>query len=133
LRGHAAFDAFCVYAYFSRTSALSDGFAAVPLSEKGGYSGHGRQFSPEGLPICKAGLPMPLKFTFTDRTSCLIEHERGNPRLPGAYMRARSCIQPKPLKLAPSITNNGSRVVAPRCGTSRENAHLYWHALALHP
>lgn len=75
----AAFDAWYVYAYFSSTSQPSTpaGFAAVPFSEKGGKSVTDRQFSPEGLPICQAGLPMPLKFTFTDRTSCLVEHERG--------------------------------------------------------
>ena len=75
----AAFDAWYVYAYFSGTSQPSTpaGFAAVPFSEKGGKSVTDRQFSPEGLPICQAGLPMPLKFTFTDRTSCLVEHERG--------------------------------------------------------
>lgn len=36
-----------------------------------------RLLSPEGLPLCAAGLPMPLLFTFTDRTTCLVEHERG--------------------------------------------------------
>ena len=45
----------------------------MPFSEKGGKTVTGRQFSLEGLPICKAGLPMPLKFAFTDRTSCLVE------------------------------------------------------------
>lgn len=73
----AAFDAFYVYAYFHRTSAMRDGFAAVPFSEKGGKAVTDRQFSSEGLPMCKAGLPMPLKVAFTDRTTCLIEHERG--------------------------------------------------------
>jgi hypothetical protein len=73
----AAFDAWYVYAYFYRENDPSGGFAAVPFSEKGGYKANGRQFSPEGLPLCAAGLTMPLQFTFTDRTSCLIEHERG--------------------------------------------------------
>ena len=73
----AAFDAFYVYAYFSRGSAMSDGFAAVPFSEKGGKKVTHRTFSSAGLPICQAGLPMPLKFAFTDHTSALIEHERG--------------------------------------------------------
>jgi hypothetical protein len=73
----AAFDAFYVYAYFYRTPAMSDGFAAVPFSERGGLSVTDRHFSPDGLPLCKAGLPMPLAFTFTDRTTCLVEHERG--------------------------------------------------------
>jgi hypothetical protein len=37
---------------------------------------HGRQFSPEGLPLCAAGKPMFVKFTYTDRTTAIIEHER---------------------------------------------------------
>jgi hypothetical protein len=73
----AAFDAWYVYAYFHRENDPAGGFAAVPFSEKGGYKANGRQFSPEGLPICAAGLAMPLKFTYTDRTTCLVEHERG--------------------------------------------------------
>ncbi len=73
----AAFDAWYVYAYFYRENNPASGFAVVPFSEKGGYKAKGRQFSPDGLPLCAAGLPMPLQFTYTDRTSCLIEHERG--------------------------------------------------------
>lgn len=38
---------------------------------------HARQFSAEGLPLCQAGFAMPLQYAFTDRTSCLVEHERG--------------------------------------------------------
>lgn len=70
----AAFDAFYVYEYFYRLDDPS-AFAAVPFAEKGGYKS--RKFSPEGLPLCEAGLPMPLLFTYTDRTLTLIEHERG--------------------------------------------------------
>ena len=66
-----AYDAFYVYQYFHDAG----GFAAVPFSEKGGRQS--RSFSPEGLPLCAAGLAMPLKFTFTDRTSTLVVHERG--------------------------------------------------------
>ena len=51
--------------------------AAVPFTAKGGYGEGGRQFNPEGLPLCRAGLPMRLRQAFLDRTSCLIEHERG--------------------------------------------------------
>jgi len=71
----AAFDAFYVYEYFYRADDPA-AFAAVPFSERGGYKAGGRQFTPEGLPLCRAGLPMPLKFTYTDRTSAIIEHER---------------------------------------------------------
>lgn len=78
----AAFDAWYVYAYFYRAQDPLGGFAAIPFSERGGYTAHGRQFDPTGLPVCRAGLPMPLQFTFTDRTTCLIEHERGQYRCP---------------------------------------------------
>jgi hypothetical protein len=68
-----SFDAFYVYEYFHREGqSWQDGFAAVPLS---GRKSH-RDFSPDGLPLCQAGLPMPLKSTFMNRTS-YIEHERG--------------------------------------------------------
>jgi hypothetical protein len=69
----AAFDAFYVYQYF-----YPQGFAAVPFSQKGGYK---RSFSEDGLPLCKAGLPMPLKLTFTSR-STLVEHEQGRHACP---------------------------------------------------
>jgi len=70
----AAFDAFYVYEYFHRPDDPA-AFAAVPFSEKGGYKN--RKFTPEGLPLCAAGLAMPLLFTYTDRTVTIIEHERG--------------------------------------------------------
>jgi hypothetical protein len=72
----AAFDAFYVYAHFHRDDDPG-AFAAVPFVRKGGYNVTDRRFSPEGLPLCAAGLPMPLRFTYTDRTVTLIEHERG--------------------------------------------------------
>jgi hypothetical protein len=73
----AAFDAWYVYAYFYRQNDPASGYAAVPFSEKGGYKVKGRQFASDGRPLCQAGWPMPLQFTYTDRTTCLIEHERG--------------------------------------------------------
>ncbi len=77
-----AYDAFYVYQYFHEAG----GFAAVPLSQKGGLQG--RTFSPDGLPLCAAGLPMPLKFAFTDRTSTLVVHERGRYVCPLRYPQA---------------------------------------------
>lgn len=68
----AAFDAFYVYEYFHQADQTG-GFAAVPFSERGGYK---RTFSENGLPVCSAGLPMPLKATFISKTT-LVEHERG--------------------------------------------------------
>ncbi|MFL7808905.1 MAG: hypothetical protein AB8I80_09770, partial [Anaerolineae bacterium] len=71
----AGFDAWYVYAHFHRDGVpWPEAFAAVPFSEKGGHKA--RQFDPDGLPLCRAGLPMPLKSTFIDRTS-LVEHECG--------------------------------------------------------
>jgi hypothetical protein len=67
----AAFDAFYVYEYFHQDG--QEGFAAVPFSERGG---HRRTFDEEGLPLCQAGLPMPLKYTFWSKTT-LVEHECG--------------------------------------------------------
>ncbi len=72
----AAFDAWYVYDYFNREED-PEAFAAIPFSEKGGYKAKGRQFSPEGLPICAAGLEMPLKFSYMDQTISIIPHERG--------------------------------------------------------
>jgi hypothetical protein len=74
----AAFDAFYVYEYF----ADAGGFAAVPLTERGGQGK--RAFSHDGLPLCQAGLPMPLRYTFWCRTT-LIEHERGRYACPLRY------------------------------------------------
>jgi len=73
----AAFDAWYVYAYFYRENDPDSGFAAVPFAEKGNYKAKQRQFAPNGWPLCAAGLAMPLKFTYTDRTTAIIEHERG--------------------------------------------------------
>lgn len=67
----AAFDAFYTYEYFHATG----GFAAVPLVEKGKCVK--RSFNSEGLPLCAADKPMPLKATYLDRTTAIIEYQRG--------------------------------------------------------
>lgn len=67
----AAFDAFYIYEYFH--SDEHDGFAAVPFTERGGYK---RLFDQQGWPVCQAGFPMPLKYTFWSKTT-LFPHERG--------------------------------------------------------
>jgi hypothetical protein len=70
----AAYDAFYVYEYSHRDDLpLDEAFAAVPLSKRGGKH---RQFDDQGLPLCEAGLAMPLKLTFTCKTT-RVEHERG--------------------------------------------------------
>lgn len=65
----AAFDAFYIYDYFDQAG----GFAAVPLVDRGRPT---RPFDADGQPLCDAGLAMPMKATFADR-SHLMPHERG--------------------------------------------------------
>jgi hypothetical protein len=72
----AAFDAWYVYEYFHRADG-APGFAAVPFVQKGGYRLHDRHFDEAGLPLCAAGLAMPLKVAYTDRTTTLVPHQRG--------------------------------------------------------
>lgn len=85
----AAFDAFYVYDYFH--SDEHDGFAAVPFSEKGGHAS--RQFDANGLPLCQAGLAMPLKFTYQDNTSTIIPYRRARYVCPLLFPQpnGRSC------------------------------------------
>lgn len=64
-----AYDAHYVYDYFHQAG----GFAAVPLAERGNT---GRQFDAAGLPLCAAGLAMPLKGKFTCN-STHVQHQRG--------------------------------------------------------
>jgi hypothetical protein len=71
----AAFDAFYVYEFFDQAG----GFAAVPLITKGGHS---RTFDAHGLPLCNAGLPMPLKQTFWARKGVLVPHQKARHACP---------------------------------------------------
>ncbi len=128
----AAFDAWYVYAYFHRENDPAAGFAAVPFSEKGGYKVNGRQFSPEGLPICAAGLAMPLKFTFTDRASCLVEHERAKyicPLTPNRSGRVACPIHHKNAKrggctaMMPTSIGARLRYTLDRQGEAYQNAY----------
>jgi hypothetical protein len=64
-----AFDAHYVYDYFHQAG----GFAAVPLNR--GKRGAGRQFAPNGAPLCAASLAMMRLFTYTDRSTFVV-HER---------------------------------------------------------
>jgi hypothetical protein len=78
----AAYDAFYVYEHFHQENQpIEAGFAAVPRSKRGGKR---RQFGPAGLPLCDAGLAMPLKLTFTCKTT-RVEHERGRYACPLVY------------------------------------------------
>jgi hypothetical protein len=71
----AAFDAWYVYAHFHRQGQqnLYQAFAAVPFSLRGG---HRKSFDPQGLPLCQAGLPMPLRSTFWSKAT-LVPHQCG--------------------------------------------------------
>jgi len=77
----AAFDAFYVYDYFHQAGGL----AAVPFVPHGGIKE--RHFDPDGLPLCSAGLPMPLKSTFICRTT-EVEHQRGRYACPLLFPEA---------------------------------------------
>lgn len=75
----AAFDAFYVYEYFHPTEPGAPGFAAIPLRFE-----EIRHFDPTGLPLCEAGLAMPLKSTYMDRTHLFV-HQRGRYACPLLY------------------------------------------------
>ena len=53
----AAFDAWYTFDYFDQAG----GFAAIPATERQPVK---REFDAQGLPLCEAGLPMPLTSTF---------------------------------------------------------------------
>jgi len=81
-----AFDAWYVLDYFNDAG----GFAAVPLGERGLKD---PQFSPAGLPHCQAGLPMPLKSTFTNNRG-LLPQKVGNSVCPLLYPEATASACP---------------------------------------
>jgi hypothetical protein len=56
----AGFEAWYVFDYFLEAG----GFAAIPATERGPAQ---RQFDAQGLPLCEAGLGMPLKASFTNK------------------------------------------------------------------
>ena len=66
----AAYDTFYVHEYFT----LAGGFAAVPWATR---TDQKKTFSPEGLPLCAAGLVMPLKSRVQKKSGCLVPHELG--------------------------------------------------------
>lgn len=67
----AAFDAFYVYDYFH--SDDHEGFAAIALKLPNAQP---RQFDEAGLPLCDAGLPMPVRKLYTDSTKAIMPHQR---------------------------------------------------------
>lgn len=66
----AAYDTFYVHEYFT----LAGGFAAVPWATR---ADHKKTFSADGLPLCAAGLPMPLRNRVFRQSRCLVPHEIG--------------------------------------------------------
>lgn len=65
-----AYDTWYVHEYFT----LTGGFAAVPWADR---ADHKKTFSPERLPLCEAGLAMPLKGKVQKKSHCLVPHEVG--------------------------------------------------------
>ena len=65
-----AYDTFYVHQYFVEAG----GFAAVPWADQ---PAHKKQFTADGLPLCQAGLAMPRRATFFQKSHCLVPHEVG--------------------------------------------------------
>ena len=85
----AGFDAWYVYERFQRADEpWQSAFAAVPWAKRGPK----RTFNADGLPLCEAGLAMPLKHVFMCRTT-LLPHERGRYVCPLQYpiLTAEAC------------------------------------------
>jgi hypothetical protein len=104
----AGFDAFYVYQYFEDAK----GFAAVPFAPRGGIT---RQFDPNGLPFCPAGLAMPLKSTYICGTS-LVKHQRGRYACPLRFPQTCACSCPIAHK---NWEKGGCVVTMPTCHGAR--------------
>lgn len=105
----AAFDAHYIYDYFHTVGGL----AAVPYSGKGGPP---RQFDDAGLPLCQAGLAMPVKHTFMRRTA-FFPHQQARHACPLLYPQpsAKACPinhkrWPKGGCLTTLATSQGARI-----------------------
>jgi hypothetical protein len=81
-----AFEAHYVYDYFHQAG----GFVAIRLSKRGDNT---RQFDKSGLPLCKARLAMPLKYTYMCRTAH-IHHQRGRYACPLLFPEATGQVCP---------------------------------------
>jgi hypothetical protein len=104
------FEAFYIFDYFDRAG----GFAAIPFSLRGKLK---RNFDENGLPICQAGFPMPLKGKFWSKSSHIIEHEKGRYACPLLFPEptGETCLidhhnWPKGGCVTTMPTCNGSRV-----------------------
>jgi hypothetical protein len=85
----AAFDAFYVYEEFYTEGG--EGFAAVPRVQLGPTPI--RRCNDDGLPLCGAGLAMPLKGTFWAKTA-FVPHEKGRYACPLLYPAVTGDICP---------------------------------------
>ncbi|WP_129633182.1 hypothetical protein [Candidatus Oscillochloris fontis] len=74
-----AYDAHDVYDNFGQAGGGGN-FAAVPFNA--GKRGAGRQFCPDGTPLCAAGLPMHPQMVYLDRSNGLVPHERAKYQCP---------------------------------------------------
>jgi len=102
----AAFDAWYIYQYFHDAG----GFAAIPFSQRGGYKD--RQFAEDGAPLCRAGLPMALRYTFTSRSG-LREHQAQRYACPLTFPQAtaRPCPKNQPFNCTATLAaGEGSRL-----------------------
>ena len=77
----AGFDCWYVYEHFHRNGEpWQSAFAAVPWAKRGPK----RTFDADGLPLCDAGLAMPLKHTYMARRT-LVPHQKGRYACPLQY------------------------------------------------
>lgn len=83
----AAYDTFYVHEYFT----LAGGFAAVPWATR---TDQKKTFSPEGLPLCGAGLAMPLKSVVQKKSNCLVPHELGRYACPLLFPATTGAVCP---------------------------------------
>ena len=110
----AAYDTFYVHEYFD----TAGGFAAVPFAARGHFF---FEFNEQGLPLCKAGLPMPLKSTYISRTT-EVKHQKGRYACPLLFPEAngKSCpIAHKNWKKGGCVTtmatSKGARLIVQLC------------------
>lgn len=92
----AAFDAFYVYDYFHNPDG--EGLAAVPFNQPNGRK---RLFDQMGLPLCEAGLAMPVRKEYTDNTKAIISHRRAFHACPLLFPQPNGQVCPINHKLWP--------------------------------
>ena len=95
----AAYDAHYVYDYFDQAG----GFAAVPKTENPRQGQ--RTFAEDGTPLCAAGLPMTLQFTYAYRSG-LVPHQKERFRCPLLHPEPNG--QPCPIA-DPHVADSGCR------------------------